>query len=141
MNRKEAKELLPIIQAFAEGKNIEKKGVVSTNDPFYINEERWNYVHEIDILNLVKNPNDYRIKPEQKYRPFKNTEECWKEMLKHSDYGFMRKKIDGDYCKITDIDVGHIIIDMAGNINWIKWQNLFNEYEFIDGTPMGVKIG
>ena len=125
MNRKEVKAILNILQAFAEGENIQKKGVI---------------MHEIDILNLIRNPNDYRIKPEQKYRPFKNTEECWEEMQKHSDCGFMRKKIDRDYCKITGMDVGHIMRDMSGNVNWIKWHDLFNEYEFIAGTPMGVKI-
>ena len=71
MTREEAKELLPIIQAFAEGKTIE----------IYDN-RGWQDL----IMKSIKfdcKPSCYRIKPEPKYRPFKTKEECWNEMLKH----------------------------------------------------------
>ena len=63
MTREEAKELLPIIQAFAEGKTIQ-----------YETREGW---IDLDTLNphsavLSK----YRIKPGPKYRPFTHVEEC-----------------------------------------------------------------
>lgn len=74
MNRQEAKELLPVIQAFAEGKTVQFKNSF----------EDW-----IDCDNIMFNwpPKDYRIKPEPKYRPFKNAEECWQEMQKHQPFG------------------------------------------------------
>ena len=59
MNRSEAKELLPIIQAFAEGKGVETKtgsGWIS-----------------IENMSFAGNPDSYRIKPEPEYRPFENT--------------------------------------------------------------------
>ena len=79
MNRIEAKEFYPILQAFAEGKVIETrtdpnvvgKGLEDLND--------WTEMKEIEYWNNT----EYRIKPEPKYRPFKNAEECWLEMLKH----------------------------------------------------------
>lgn len=58
MNRKEAKILMPVIQAFADGKDVETKtssGWIS-----------------IENMSFVGNPDSYRIKPEPKYRPFKN---------------------------------------------------------------------
>ena len=65
MRRNEAKELLPIIQAFAEGKTIQVKAI----DGMWYDDE--------DMLKFNSSPQNYRIKPEQKYRPFKNAEECW----------------------------------------------------------------
>ena len=67
MLRKEAKELLPIIQAYANGKTVEK----------WV-DNRW---IEMDEPTFAGKPSQYRIKPEYKYRPFKTQEECWNEML------------------------------------------------------------
>ena len=67
MNRIQAKELLPIIQAFAEGKTILVQDGID-----------WCYLSNESDFNL--NPQRYRIKSEPKYRPFKDAEECWQEM-------------------------------------------------------------
>ena len=83
MTREEAKKLLPIIQAFAEGKTIQ-----------YETRDGW-----IDLDALYPHSDTlskYRIKPEPKYRPFKSQEECWNEMLKHQPFGWLSDK-DGDY--------------------------------------------
>ena len=79
MNRKEAAELLPIIQAFAEGRDIEyrTKGF----------NENWKKVTQIPELSFKSF--EYRIKPEPKYRPFKDAKECMAEMLKHQPFGWI----------------------------------------------------
>lgn len=71
MTREEAKELLPIIQAFTEGKTIQ----VRIN-----NDSLWTDLldDELEIYKIY----EYRIKPESEYRPFKSQEEHWDEMLK-----------------------------------------------------------
>lgn len=62
MDRNQAKALLPIIQAYAEGKVIQIQHIDGTwQDAKYLNHGR----------GLI-----YRIKPEHTYRPFKDTEEC-----------------------------------------------------------------
>ena len=63
MTREEAKELLPIIQAWTEGETIE----------YLDNNGRW---VEGDNLSFCSGLERYRIKPEPKYRPFKTREEC-----------------------------------------------------------------
>ena len=75
MDRNQAKEFFPIMQAFAEGKVIECrtkpsfiKGTDVPND--------WTEMKEIEYWNNI----EYRIKPEVKFRPFANEEECWNEM-------------------------------------------------------------
>lgn len=58
MNREQAKELLPIIQAFAEGRAIELK-------------DSYGKLVESDLLAFDLSPKNYRIKREPEYRPFK----------------------------------------------------------------------
>ena len=79
MTREEAKHLLPIIQAYADGKNIQ-----------YLNKD---YIWEKFDDNTSSGGVSYRIKLEPKYRPFKTTEECWNEMLKHQPFGWIRNKV------------------------------------------------
>lgn len=74
MTREEAKKLLPIIRAFSEGKKIQWLKPDS---------DEWIDVvggDNVDFEGLTEFDVAYRIKPEPKYRPFKNTEECWNEM-------------------------------------------------------------
>lgn len=112
MNRQEAKELLPIIQAFAEGRPIEYQ------DSY----EKW---IESDIMAFDLSPENYRIKREPKYRPFANAEECWQEMKKHEPFGWV--KIDEGYEQIR-----HVNKDTDFNAT-------FKIYTFADGTPFGIK--
>lgn len=74
MNRQQAKELLPIIQAFAVGKTIQYN--CENENP------QWIDVQPNEKVDFSQRPSRYRIKPETKYRPFKNVEECWKEKQK-----------------------------------------------------------
>ena len=131
MTREEAKEYLPIMQAFAEGKTIQ-----------YLDDRGfWN-----DIKTCVSfdyNISCYRIKPEIKYRPFKSQEECWNEMLKHQPFGWIKSKDNAEVvqigrlvkaggcgCLITlSIDEGHNIAPSY----------YYNNYTFTDGTPFGVE--
>ena len=79
MNRKEAVELSPIIKTFSEGK------VIQTS----VKGKPWEDLGE----NIAFYTNDkYRIKPESSYRPFKDAEECWKEMEKHQPFGWVKDK-------------------------------------------------
>ena len=122
MNRIQAKELLPIIQAFAEGKTVEykiEKGGVQTNVPTF-NPYLW----------------EYRIKPEPKYRPFANAEECWQEMQKHQPFGWLKHKTDNVYSFISKIDKDCCYF--AVNVYW-GFDTLFKTKTFIDGAPFGIK--
>lgn len=64
MTREEAKELLPIIQAFVAGKQIQDT----------IEGLEWFDTDEIN-LEYEGQKIKHRIKPEPKYRPFKDQEE------------------------------------------------------------------
>lgn len=127
MTRGEAKELLPVIQAFAEGKKIENfRGIYG-----------W---AEIENPKFNTSPEFYRIKPKPKYRPFKNQEECWQEMHKHPDFGWVKNKNNKDYYNITKIykirsEFAIVLID---NCEYTL-NEAFNGFTFTDDTPFGIK--
>lgn len=84
------------------------------------------------------------IKPEPKYRPFKNAEECWNEMLKHQPFGYVKSKetLYGDvYHNIISVENDGVLITNTNKITDSTNSNfmyMFNAYEFIDGTPFGI---
>lgn len=82
---------------------------------------------------------DYRIKPEPKYRPFKDAKECWNEMLKHQPFGVVKDKYFANYqthrafaCLITNG------CDFGGYEDE-TFESCFKNLLFADGTPFGVK--
>lgn len=92
MTREKVKEMLPILQAYAEGKVIECRTKPSALSKSWQDMNDWTEMKEIEYWNNI----EYRIKPdskaEAKYRPFANAEECWAEMSKHSPFGWVKSK-------------------------------------------------
>ena len=125
MTREEIKEMLPIIQAWTDGKAIQFRRKETVE---------WVDLYEDDLR--VSPAYYYRIKPEPKYRPFKNQEECWNEMLKHQPLGWLRSKRVKDICQLITIKDGEIRIfaDLP-----LYFSRAYREYEFLDGTPFGIK--
>ena len=143
MTREEAKQLLPIIQAFADGKKIQYR--VSPRIPRPGNRDI-SYLKEWFDLDEDKCDGfccdgtiNYRIKPEPKYRPFKSQKECWDEMLKHKPFGWVKNIETGDLCNISNIyesaGCAKVFLDTCA----YTFSSLLNEFTFIDGTPFGIK--
>lgn len=129
MNRKEAEELSPYIKAFGEGKEIEMR---SKNPQAQLN--GWTKMDEFIFGNF-----EYRIKPEVKFRPFANAEECWQEMLKHQPFGWI-KCYEG-YLNITYVgDEQVYLADPDGGAILLDSKNSYQDNTFVDGTPFGVKV-
>ena len=85
---------------------------------------------------------DYRIKQEQKYRPFKSQKECWDEMLKHKPFGWVIQKTEDVYNTIGCVTGcnGFVDILFANNESKIfTAEFLFENYKFSDGKPFGIK--
>lgn len=124
MTREEAKELLPIIQAFAEGKTIQVKGP----------DNRWyDYEGKSCKLKFDSRFQDYRMKPE--YRPFKDADECWQEMQKHQPFGWIKVKNSNCYKFLAAVQ--NIGIYSVGRC---AYEAGFKNFTFVDDTPFGVKI-
>ena len=124
MTREEVNKALPTLQAFAEGKAIQQTDGYD-----------W---YDLDVPDFMASGSSYRIKPESKYRSFKNAEECWTGMLKHQPFGWLKDKNDGHLTLITVVGNdkmmalnGRVGLDLLG---------MMNNYVFADGTPFGVKV-
>lgn len=134
MDRNQAKEFYPILQAFAEGKVIETR-----TDPNYVGKgledmNDWTEMNEIEHWNNIQ----YRVKPEPTYRPFKDAKECWQEMLKHQPVGFMKfKDTESGYYMLTGIARG---LGVGINDSLFSYDRVFDDYTFADGLPFGVKV-
>lgn len=132
MTKDEAKEILPIIQAYAEGKIIECRTKPSALEGTDVQND-WAEIKEIEYWNNT----EYRIKPEPAYRPFNDAEECWAEMQKHQPFGFTKfKNAKSGYYMVTFIASGATV--GMNNIPF-SYENMFDSYTFADGTPFGIK--
>lgn len=124
MNRKETAERIKIMQAFVDGKQIEFTDCMGrwceAKNP------SWNWDSE----------RKYRIKPEPKYRPFKDADECWQEMQKHKPFGwFIEKTKDGEPKErfmLTCVSDSHPEIKTN--------EYLFKDCTFEDGSICGVLV-
>jgi hypothetical protein len=132
MNRKEAAELSPIIKAFSEGRPIQYR--IKDNKSAKWNDVDKNY-HKFSPHSFM-----YRIKPEPKYRPFKDEKECWTEMQKHQPVGWV-KQINGkgiEVCIHCGVIKGDWILTAVDEVSF-PFDGMYNNYTFVDGTPFGIK--
>ena len=126
MTKEEAKELLPIIAAFAEGETIEVKGSYG----------EWVETISPDFGNGPKN---YRIKSKPRYRPFFNNEECWQEIQKHQPLGWLDEP-KTQYSEHSR----QIIVGLDDSLVYMNeysrtYEDAFNNATFVDGSPFGIK--
>ena len=125
MTREEVKEMLPVLQAFADGKTIESRCIKGDKSLWYDDEDP-----------SFDNDFEYRIKPEPKYRPFANAEECWQEMQKHQPFGWV---------KLNDVRYNIYVVSSTsvclinGNCENMDFAYAYQKLKFADGTPFGVK--
>ena len=123
MTREEVKEMLPVLQAFADGKTIESRCIKGDKSLWYDDEDP-----------SFDNDFEYRIKPEQKYRPFANAEECWNEMQKHQPFGWLKTKDKGIRLCMSGLNQKSAFTQVG-----YKYDEAFDEFIFDDGIPFGVK--
>lgn len=128
MTREEAKELLPIIKAYSEGKEIE----------YFISTKR-----EWDLITdpiFGDEPSKYRIKTETKYRPFNSVEECFNEMKYHEPFGWVKNKNTNKLYNILTIyeDTNRILGISVEDFVITPFLAL-ESFIFADGTPFGIK--
>ena len=118
MTREEARKAAEVMLAYANGEEIEAMCLSG------------NYKH-------IENPGfswgtlNYRVKPNQTYRPFKNMEECWNEMLKHEPFAWLKHKETHIY------EVCRKVYDLG--IFGESFNDAYKYYTFADGTPFGIK--
>ena len=127
MKREQVRAMMPILKAFIDGKKIEGRPKGFSNDF-----EGWMSVDEISGLDSI----EYRIKPESKYRPFNDAEECWQEMQKHQPFGWVKSTLFKDFDLVQRVTTLYVEI----NRDIIDYKDVLEKFTFADGTPFGVKV-
>lgn len=141
MTREEIKEAAKVMEAYADGKKVQKQDInglwIDCDNPMF------------DWASF-----NYRIKPGPKYGPFETQEECWNEMLKHQPFGWIYNKNDSCYYCIISVDEDKIelspemqphsettIKEYYMENSYIDFVTALEDYEytFADGTPFGIK--
>lgn len=122
MTREDLINAMPIIKAFIDGKKLQYKDLNHEWEDLEVN--------DLDLDDFVESA--WRIKPEQKYRPFANAEECWQELLKHEPFGWVKDTEANEYLNV------YCISNEASSIN--QFGRMLKRCVFIDGSPYGVKV-
>ena len=120
--------MLPIIQAYAEGKKIIVKDK-------RLSDKEYNW-SEVDDCSFNIEQFEYRIKPETTYRPFANAEECWQEMQKHQPFGWVKSTLFKDFDLVQRVTTLYVEI----NREIIDYKDALDKFTFADDNNFGVKV-
>ena len=125
MTREEVRKAAEVMLAYADGKDLQICGQGSNE---------W-----VDVIIPVFNweLNSYRIKPEPRYRSFKNTEECFDEMKKHVPFGWVVNEV-GVYSFICGVRKDAILLSLDPMVS-LNFRDALFKCAFVDGEPFGVK--
>lgn len=93
----------------------------------------YDWLHNIDVeLDTISTTDT-----ESTYRPFKDAEECWAEMLEHQPFGWVKDR-NGSKFVIENVDSGGFV--EVYDDGTCSFKEVFENRTFADGTPFGVKI-
>ena len=123
MDREEARRRAEIMMAFANGSDVQFYNGVT---------KQWEDIRPECVL--FESTAEYRVKPEPKYRPFKTQEECWEEMHKHPDFGWVT---DGYYKSTISVKSDSIVVTIS-SLEY-DFGKAYIHFTFADGAPFGVK--
>lgn len=124
----EIQRLFPILEAIKEGKTIQWNDMGVWCD---IDGDDEGFV----LDTLIGKTDGYRIKPESKYRPFKDAKECWAEMLNHKPFGWVVGRRDGVMYLIRCLEYVSVYTSIQ-----CSFKDAFDKFTFADLVPFGVKI-
>lgn len=131
MTREETKQRIAVMQAYVDGKQIQLQ----------LPDGKWAGIPNPDWVTDA----NYRIKPEPKYRPFKDADECWQEMLKHEPFGWVViiennlsikyniQALIQDGVKSTAVLTDDVMSEK------FPFEGVLQKFTFVDGTPFGIK--
>jgi hypothetical protein len=140
MKKNELLELLPILQAYVEGKELQRRkhnhpACQSDHTRFYNPPGPWVDYMPGDEVDLNPWMYEYRVKPDP--RPFKDMEECWKEMQKHHPLGWLKDLRNDSIINIIQVDdngVSYINDDYITE----NYPMMLKSFKFTDGKPFGI---
>lgn len=120
-------EQIAIMKAYEDGKTIEGKRY---------DETEWKSLEYVENYSFDFVANEYRIKPEDKYRPYESVEEAFNEAKKHGFW--VKEESSGFLILIDSFSEDYGVVYIVGH----KAAELLDDFVWHDdGSPCGVKIG
>ena len=119
-------EQIAIMKAYEDGKTIEQKR---------LDGNEWASIVHVEDFPFDFVANEYRIKPECNYRPYKSVEEAFTDAKKHGFW--LKHKLSGRICFLTSFleERNTIYINSRATVCGL------DDYVWLDdGSPCGVKI-
>lgn len=119
-------EQIAIMKAYEDGKTIERRAYFTS---------AWKIIDYVENHQFDFASYEYRIKPEDKYRPYESIEEAFNEAKKHGFW--MKHKPSGRICFSTRFleERNTIYINSQASVCGL------DDYVWLDdGSPCGVKI-
>ena len=119
-------EQINIMIAYQDGKTIEQKR---------FDRNEWESIVYVEDFPFDFVMNEYRIKPEDKYRPYESVDEAFNEAKKHGFW--LKHKLSGRICFLTSFleERNTIYINSRATVCGL------DDYVWLDdGSPCGVKI-
>ena len=119
-------EQIAIMKAYEDGKTIEQKR---------FDRNEWESIVYVEDFPFDFVSNEYRIKPECKYRPYKSVDEAFNDAKKHGFW--VKHKLSGRICFLTSFleERNTIYINFRATVCGL------DDYVWLDdGSPCGVKI-
>lgn len=127
MTREQAKRRAELYSALAAGK------IIQVQNP---ETGEWEYL-DLNKFDGFMEEYNFRIKPGPKYRPFKNAEECWNEMMKHQPFGWIKNKATNVMSLVNEVS------PLSDTIKWAVWNisvySMYGTVTFADGALFGIK--
>ena len=128
MKKEEVRKRAKVMFAYADGKEIERRrrgdaGWYAVTEPCF----DWGIY-------------DFRIKTEPKYISFKDSDEAFKEMKKHSPFGWIKEKNSNFKMCILSLDNDGVLVgDYEDGKVFISYEAIFKRHTFVDDSPIGIK--
>lgn len=119
-------EQLAIMKAYEDGKTIERRAIFTS---------AWKSLDYVENYPFDFVSNEYRIKPECKYRHYESVEEAFNEAKKHGFW--LKHKLSGRICFLTSFleERNTIYINSRATVCGL------DDYVWLDdGSHCGVKI-
>ena len=114
---------------------IDSYGITYSSDMCYFKNHKFTEITAEQILSLELT---------EGYRPFKDKNECWNEMLKHQPFGWIKSKDSENFSLIGFVQwysyFEDVMVTFAASEQIARSaKDLFKKYTFADGTPFGIK--
>ena len=118
MEKAETEEAIAVMQAYVNGKTIQYRPRTANSEwTDVVGNPNWSWYH-----------NHYRVKPTVVYRPYSSEVECMHDILTNRSNSWMKVKGENKYFLLREVS------------HKTDFNFMFRNYEYIDGSPFGMKI-